>query len=223
MNISRHKLYDIIRFRLQKYCSSHTIGFDLSVALKLLALIIFNDPVKGCYRKGTVSDWDRLPESKSLFYAPSGCGLPIGNLTSQLFSNNYLSGFDGYVKRTLKFRHYGRYVDDFFIVSQSKSELMASVPMIRNYLYSELGLRLHPRKVHLTSIHHGVRFLGAVVKPYQRYMTPRASQHLRDHINNVLVDETDPFRIRSILQSYNGYMTHFSHPLRLTAQSQHRF
>lgn len=100
---------------------------------------------------------------------------------------------------------------------------MASVPMIRNYLYSELGLRLHPRKVHLTSIHHGVRFLDAVVKPYQRYMTPRASPHLRDHINNVLVDETDPFRIRSILQSYNGYMTHFSHPLRLTAQSQHQF
>ena len=44
--------------------------------------------------------------------------LPIGDLTSQLFSNIYLNELDQYVKRELKVQHYGRYVDDFFLVSQ---------------------------------------------------------------------------------------------------------
>ena len=96
-------------------------------------------------RKGRISDWNGLPSSKSLFYAAPGCGLPIGNLTSQLFSNIYLSVLDDYVKRVLRCRHYGRYVDDFYIVGCCKEELLATIPMIRGFLSRELGLKLHPR------------------------------------------------------------------------------
>lgn len=42
--------------------------------------------------------------------------------------------------------------------------------MISGFLSRELGLKLHPRKIHLTDVGKGVRFLGAVVKPYQRYV-----------------------------------------------------
>lgn len=209
MNISRQRLYDMIVSRLQKYSSSHRLSFDLLLALRLLSQVIFNDPVKGCYRKGRISDWKELPFSKSLFHAAPGCGLPIGNLTSQLFSNIYLSGLDDYVKRVLKFRHYGRYVDDFYIVGSSKDELLDAIPDIRSYLSSELGLRLHPRKVHLTDIRKGVRFLGAVVKPHQRYICPRGVSRARAHMNEVLTAEYNPYRILSVLQSYAGYQRHF--------------
>ena len=209
MNINRQRLYDLVVARLQKYSSSHRFSFDLSLALRLLSQVIFNDPVKGCYRKGRVSDWKELPSSKSLFYAAPGCGLPIGNLTSQLFSNIYLSGLDNYVKRELKLRHYGRYVDDFFIVGTSREELLTAIPMIRNFLSRELGLRLHPRKVHLTDVRRGVRFLGAVVKPYQRYVAPNCVKRARIHIADVFTDELNPYRIISVLESYSGYSSHF--------------
>ena len=172
MNISRQKLYELVESRLLKYSRSHILSFDLPLALRLLSLVIFNNPMRGCYRKGKASDWDELPKSKSLFYAPEDCGLPIGNLTSQLFSNIYLSGLDDFVKRTLKHRHYGRYVDDFYSVGNSREDLLASIPHIRDYLSDVLGLRLHPRKVQIARAHRGVCFLGAVVKPYCRFMKP---------------------------------------------------
>ncbi len=53
------------------------------------------------------------PKEKSLFYAPKERGLPIGNLTSQVFANFYMNSFDHYLKHDLGIKYYGRYVDDF--------------------------------------------------------------------------------------------------------------
>lgn len=115
--------------------------------------------------------------------------------TSLLFSNIYLSRLDDFVKRELKLRHYGhygRYVDDFFIVGCCKEELLAAIPVIRSFLSRELGLRLLPRKVHLTDVRKGVRFLGAVIKPYQRYACHRGLSRASEHIDEVLVGEHNP-------------------------------
>ena len=62
------------------------------------------------------SNWNDLPNNKSLFHSPLHCGLPIGNLTSQVFANFYMNTLDHYVKSELKLKYYGRYVDDFVIV-----------------------------------------------------------------------------------------------------------
>lgn len=112
----------------------------------LLPLVVFNDPTLNCVRRGDVADWEGLPPSKSLFHSPQGCGLPIGNLTSQLFSNIYLTPFDNYVKRELGIKHYGRYVDDFFLVHEDKEVLKSLIPEIRNYLWNTLGVTLHPKR-----------------------------------------------------------------------------
>lgn len=210
MNINRQLLFDVIVKRLKGYESTQVIGFDVNLAIDLLYQVIFNDPVKGCYRKGSKSDWKRLPRSKSLFYSPQGCGLPIGNLTSQLFSNIYLSSFDHYVKRVLRFKHYGRYVDDFYIVGRSKEKLVEAIPKIKDFLATELHLRLHPRKVYIAPIYKGVRFLGAVVKPYQRYVFQRCLSRAHSYVNNVLTYTLDPYLILAVLHSYSGYYVHFS-------------
>ena len=52
-------------------------------------------------------------------------GLPIGNLTSQFWSNCYLHPFDQFVTRELRLPAYLRYVDDFALFSDSKRELWA--------------------------------------------------------------------------------------------------
>ena len=95
-------------------------------------------------------------------------GLPIGDLTSQLFSNIYLGELDGYVKRVLRCKHYGRYVDDFFIVHPSKRYLKELIPWIREFLKEELELELHPDKIELQHYSRGVAFLGAYVRPYRK-------------------------------------------------------
>ncbi len=75
-----------------------------------------------------------------------GCGLPIGNLSSQLFSNVYMNVFDQYVKRKLKCHHYGRYVDDAYIVSDDREYLNNLISEITSFLEEELGLKVHPYK-----------------------------------------------------------------------------
>ena len=82
----------------------------------LTDVITLKDPLKGARRKGNPCEWTDLPSSKCLSFSPLGVGLPIGDLTSQLYSNIFLNKLDWYVTQTLGFKHYGRYVDDFYIV-----------------------------------------------------------------------------------------------------------
>lgn len=99
--------------------------------------------------------------------------MPIGNLTSQLFSNIYLNSFDHFIKEDLKIRYYGRYVDDFILIHQDKEKLKNLIPHIRTYLETNLHLVLHPKKIYLQPISHGVEFLGAIIKPFISYRSKR--------------------------------------------------
>lgn len=89
-------------------------------------------------------------------------GLPLGNLTSQLFVNIYMNEFDQFAKHQLKAKYYIRYADDFVIFSQDKKWLEDLIPRIANFLREELKLELHPDKVFIKTLSSGVDFLGWV-------------------------------------------------------------
>ena len=61
-------------------------------------------------------------------------GLPLGNLTSQLFANVYLNEFDQFVKHKLKEKYYIRYADDFVILSENREYLENLIISISNFL-----------------------------------------------------------------------------------------
>ena len=126
--------------------------------------IIMDNPVKGAKKKGRLSDWNKLPKSKSLFGQPKGRGIVIGNLTSQLLSNIYLDGLDKFIMYELGYKHYGRYVDDFYVVvdDEQLGQLKRDVKAIEDFLKRK-GLTLHPKKRSLQDSKNGVAFLGAVV------------------------------------------------------------
>ncbi|MFQ5771094.1 MAG: reverse transcriptase domain-containing protein [bacterium] len=86
-------------------------------------------------------------------------GLPIGNLTSQFFANLYLSDLDHFVKETLHCRAYLRYVDDFVLFSDYKSELRASKREISDFL-ERYRLKLHPKRCYIFPAHIDWQFLG---------------------------------------------------------------
>ena len=106
-----------------------------------------------------------------------GVGLPLGNLTSQLFVNIYLNEFDQFVKRKLKATYYIRYADDFVILSESRSYLARLIPELSKFLENKLRLTLHPKKLFIKTLASGVDFLGWVIFP--RHLVPRTSTKKR--------------------------------------------
>lgn len=87
-------------------------------------------------------------------------GLPLGNLTSQLFANVYLNEFDQFVKHHIKTNFYIRYADDFVILSDSRDWLENKIPVIERFLGARLNLEIHPNKIFIKTINSGVDFLG---------------------------------------------------------------
>jgi hypothetical protein len=168
MSIDKNILYQKVAEKIKSYQGDYF--FDLDWLLVIIRQVIFHDPTKDCLMRGKKEDWAGLPKSKSLFWAKPDTGLPIGNLTSQLFGNVYLDGFDHFVKYQLHCEYYGRYVDDMVIVHRDKEYLKLIIPLIRQYLQKELLLELHPKKISLQYYSRGVSFLGAIIKPYRLYI-----------------------------------------------------
>lgn len=178
---------------------------------------MFYEPTNGCRIKGNLSDWKGLPASKSLFCASEGCGLPIGNLTSQVFANFYMNEFDHFMKHTLRLRYYGRYVDDFIIIHNDKEYLKELIPVIREFLETKLFLRLHPRKIFMQHYTKGVKYLGVVIKPYRKYVANRTFGNMYERIielNKIEYKKTperkDKRLFQSSINSYLGIMRHYS-------------
>jgi len=216
MSIDRSILYQKVEKALNRF--QKTIDFDLDLILSLIRKVIFNDPTKHCCIKGGRQDWQGLPKSKSLFYAAKNKGLPIGNLTSQLFGNVYLNDFDYFIKCKLRCRYYGRYVDDFIIVHPDKEYLKSIIPILKEYLQTHLFLGIHPKKIYLQHFSKGVSFLGTVIKPYRIYIRNRTKGNFYKKIQewNVLIKEQPNLTKENLNQflcsinSYLGIMKYYS-------------
>lgn len=215
MSIHRALLFEIVKGTLYNY--QNKANFDLQLVLGLLEQIIFNDPTKNYIMKGRKNDWHGLPPSKSLFHTGEGKGLPIGNLTSQLFSNVYFNQFDHFVKKQLGIKYYGRYVDDFVIVHQNKNYLQQIIPVISNYLQKELMLTLHPKKIYLQHFSKGIQFLGAIIKPYRNYVSSRTKSNFYSTIKNwntiikneEILTDIQKQEFLCTINSYLGIMNHY--------------
>ncbi len=214
MSINRDLLFNRVKAEIIK--NVHRINFDHALVLYLIKETVFNNPTQNCSIKGRKSDWFGLPKSKSLFYAKPDCGLPIGNLTSQLFGNVYLNNFDHFVKRDLRIRYYGRYVDDFILIHRSKEYLKSLIPEIGSYLRKELYLQLHPGKIYLQHYSKGVKYLGAVIKPHRIYIAKRTRGNFYEAImkQNQIARDHKPTRAEqekfiSSMNSYLGILQHY--------------
>ncbi len=112
--------------------------------------------------KGTLHIVRYILES---FHTTPGKGLPLGNVTSQLFANVYLHELDRFVKHKLRARYYVRYCDDFLILGHDPVELRELQKCIAEFLHEKLKLELHPHKVSLRTWRMGIDWVGYVVRP----------------------------------------------------------
>ncbi len=215
MSIDRKLLWR----RLSDFVDLHYSGNDILVVKDLARKTVESDPTENCFIRGSLRDWNGLPPSKSLFNSKPFCGLPIGNLTSQVFANFYMNPFDHFMKHDLGLKYYGRYVDDMVIVHEDKEYLKSLIPVISDFLSNQLGLCLHPKKVYLQHYSKGVKFLGCVIKPYRIYIGNRTKGRFFDAVekfNRIAVEsgKTDWASVRSAFQSsinsYLGILSHYA-------------
>ncbi len=139
-------------------------------------------------------------------------GLPLGNLTSQLFVNIYMNKFDQFVKHKMKAKHYIRYADDFVIFLEDKKYLEKQIPIIKEFLQKELKLELHPDKITIRKHHQGIDFLGYVTLPHYRVLRTKTKKRMLKKLRvkhddlqkGVILEET----FNQSLQSYLGILKH---------------
>ena len=181
---------------------------DMRFILWLTEQIVMLNPMENCIIVGDESDWDGMDHSKCMRYVQPGLGLPIGNLTSQLFSNVYMNPFDQWVKRIILCHYYERYVDDSTMVDACREWLLEQVPKVREFLADELGLQLHMGKLHVREVSQGVEFLGAFVKPYRDYISNKTLARIEENVKTI--DLRDIGHAEASINSYLGVLSHSS-------------
>lgn len=137
----------------------------------LTDVVLMHDPRTDFELRGDAALLQRVPHHKRLANAPADTGLPIGNLSSQFFANVLLDGLDQHVKHHLQHlggHHYGRYVDDFYLLHPSPQRLNEALADLTAWLPEHLGCRLNPAKTILQPLARGIDFVGQVIKPWRR-------------------------------------------------------
>lgn len=112
------------------------------------------------------------------FEKSSSRGLPLGNVTSQLFANIYLNELDQFIKHNLRIKHYLRYCDDFVILGENEKCLIGLIPSISDFLEQKLKLTLHPDKIIVRKYYQGIDWLGYVILPYYRVLRTKTKRRI---------------------------------------------
>jgi retron-type reverse transcriptase len=139
-------------------------------------------------------------------------GVPIGNLTSQLFANIYMNEFDQYMKQELKIEYYARYTDDFIVVSNDQKYLENLINPISLFIGDHLKLQLHPHKVEILKAGKDVDFLGYVLRPHHRLMRKRTlNRVMRKLAEKFYFYQTGRTTKESFQQTFASYLGVLSH------------
>ena len=194
--------------------------------------LLRRDPLHaGVDVRATAAELAQVPPHKRLCNAPSGHGLPIGNLSSQFFANVYLDALDQFVKHTLKAKRYLRYVDDFVIVHHDRAQLERWQAQITAFLRDQLRLELKAEK-RLARLGDGIDFLGYIVRPTHTLVRRRVVSHATEalaswealHVRRGRIRATPDQRrqMRAVLASYTGHFRH-ANSYRLQQKLRSRF
>lgn len=210
-SIHRPTLWEILKKKLVKSNLPEAV-------LRTTHALLRKPPLSaGVVFHGTQEERSAVPHHKRLENADPGCGLPIGNLSSQFFANVYLDKLDNFAKHTLKAKRYLRYVDDFVLVHQSREQLFVWQKQIEEFIASELRLKLKA-DIRLRPLTDGIDFLGYIVRPSHTLVRRRVVSSARSAIanweqshvsnNKLNVTPVDLRLITAVAASYEGHFRH---------------
>ena len=183
MSIHKGILVDMLR----KFLDDHYKDDDLELVFSTLVKVVRHNPATDCDIHGDPNLFNYLPHNKSLFHADSDRGLPIGNLTSQILANFYLSPFDGAMSEWCAARggRYERFVDDFVVVMPVMKDVYGAFLYAKAYLHDKLSVQLHDDKKYMQHYTKGISFVGYVVKMDRVYLSNRTYGNLTNRLKKV--------------------------------------
>lgn len=153
-----------------------------------------------------------LKEIVESYHTQPGKGVPIGNLTSQLFANIYLNELDQFVKQKLRVKYYLRYADDFILLNPNKALLEDHVVAIKSFLEGKLALTLHPNKTVFRKLSWGIDFVGYIALPhYQLVRTTtrrRLTRKIEENVIKYKHGDMSATAFQQSMQSYLGILKH---------------
>lgn len=196
--------------RLQKFLRKKRAVYALKCDISKFFASINHVVLRRIIRQ-TVHD-PKLLEILDRIIAGYSPGIPIGNLTSQLFANVYLDRLDHFIKEELRIKYYLRYMDDFVILGENKAGLTKTLAAVRTFLTDTLKLTLHPRKVQLFPTYLGVDFVGYVVFPDHVLLRPKNVRHfakkLRKQQKNLALGKITPKEFEESVRSWIAHAGH---------------
>ena len=214
---------DILLDKLLPFIREEYTGDDLDTFLWLTEVTVRHQPQLLCERRSPMYMWDDLPQNKSLFNMPAAVGMPIGNITSQLLANFYLSYFDEFMLEQCEPQGaaFVRFVDDALIISRDKRFIVDLRAKAAQWLKKHLHLTLHKDKFYLQPVTHGVQFVGSIIKPGRTYTAGRTLGNMyrrvkqTDSLCRQIVEQgADAAKLKSLkrhvssLNSYMGFCVH---------------
>lgn len=138
---------------------------------------------------------------------PDGVGIPVGNLTSQLFANIYLDALDQFIKHELGVEAYIRYMDDFVILSPDKEQLRNWLARIEQFLREELKLEFNP-KTTILAAKNGIDFVGYKHRATHRKVRKDSIKRIKRTIKKCESGKITKEQLQKSIQSWTGHAGH---------------
>lgn len=216
MSIPQRRMCD----QLIDFAQTQYHGDFKNILLWLIDIVVMHRPELNCIFNSDPKDWAGLPHNKSLFRTGAGRGAPIGNLTTQLFANFYMSDFDAYMVdcvEKLKSKGiraaYHRFVDDFILVCDDKKALKWLIRAAEIKLEA-MDLTIHKHKRYIQPASHGTMFVGSYLKNGRIYLSNRTLGRFHDKVREIAkylqkptseITSADRDHILATLNSYLGF------------------
>lgn len=138
-------------------------------------------------------------------------GMPIGNLTSQMFANIYMNELDQYLKHELRLKYVIRYMDDCIILHESKEELRQILKKVEVFLLEKLKLNLNKKTV-IRPTTCNIDFVGYVINKDEIRLRSATVKRMRTRIKYIAKayerGEMTLKEVNATMQSYFGLMKH---------------
>ena len=205
-SIDKKILLDIVQ---EKIIHQARPGWWKQEVIWLIKIIILHCPQNNYIFKGKLSTQTLIPKHKSLLFGDASKGLPIGNLTSQFFANVYLDKLDNFIEKTLGYKRYARYVDDFVLFDESKEKLENDMKNISRFCLDTLNLQIATHKTVIRKSSVGIDFLGYYIKPTHTLVRRKVVKRFKKKFLKVL--DSEGFVLSTDLPMINSYKGHFGH------------
>ena len=210
----REEKYYYLKLDISKYFYriDHEVLFSIlqrrikdKKMLDLLSIIVNSDETNFGLPPGKAPGEVRKSERVS------NKGMPVGNLSSQMFANLYLNELDQYCKRELKIHFYVRYMDDVIILSDSKAQLNEWKREINNFLQTRLRLDLN-NKTCIRPITLGIEFCGYKVWPTHIKLRKSTALKMKRRLKRLQGQYTrGEVTDKRAMQTVNSYMGILKH------------